>query len=258
VLFGTHDPVKFDTALVLHGNLDRNEFAGASIVVTRCDTDQYDDIIISDGAYDNGSQVGELTFIRGGVTIDSSSIIRVLGTPGAGLNSFTGVIAMGHIHGRQTHELLVLHYLSDTAYAATVYPLGVPDFRLVTTDTLYFNCDSLGSGAGGFTITDIDNDSVDDVLLGGSRGVLVYGGGETIHSNPTHIFHRPFETSSALFGAVILNLGDITGRGYSSLLVTDPDASLGNQENVAIFLYNIGKGLEDKSSTATHATRVVT
>jgi len=248
VLFGTSDPTTFDTALVLQGDINRDEFSQVSMIVGRCDSDAYDDIVLVDGLYADtigGKQIGRMLYFKGGPTMQTIPTAEILGTFNQKL---TGTLVAGYIHGGTTMQMLRLPGGGrplDMPQQVLEYQMGTPVFRLVPSDTLKLNVQ--GSGlATGIAIINAYDDSTADIALGTVSAVLIYRGGGFIADTPAFAFHRPFETSSTQWGSDIVDVGNITGRGYSTLLVTDPDASLGNQENGAIFLYNIGKGLKDK------------
>lgn len=89
---------------------------------------------------------------------------------------------------------------------------------------------------------------VDDILIGNGNAdeVRVYAGGAKIESQPSFIFHKPFQTSSTTFGQTIVNVGDINGYGYNSLLVTDPESQDEGYFGGSVFLFPMQKGLQDK------------
>jgi len=253
VLFGTHDPVKFDTALVLNGGgpEDYFHYLDGKILVGDFDSSGYDGLLVVDMFQSSihGDCAARTLWYKGGVKLDTTpSSVWIH-------NCAANQIAMGRIRDTTHWFICEMTKRGDSA-TVSLYPIG-KNFSAKPSDSLVCTLDvsrycCIG---GSFTIADCDGDKVDDILLDARDTdylpnlkvdpvVVVYKGGVD-SALPRYYFHRPFETNSVLYGRSVL-LGDITGRGYLTLLITDPDASLGNQENGAIFLYNIGKGLEDK------------
>ena len=239
VLFGTSNPILFDTAVIIQSNIDGN------LLLTRCDSDQYDDIVISDNSYEDSGfhQVGHLVFFRGGVVMQSTPTLEVYGH--VGQNLFGQPLA-GNIVSKEVKHLLFYRADDPTSKSQQLFlfRLGMPEFNFIPSDTLTLDTHNGGS-VNGIALIHAFGDSVEDIALGTETAILIYRGGVNISSLPSFILHRPFETNSAQFGQYLVDLGDITNRGYPSLLVTDPDASLGGAENGAIFLFNMGKALKD-------------
>jgi hypothetical protein len=98
---------------------------------------------------------------------------------------------------------------------------------------------------GGFIVTDVFGRGIDDILIGTSRAALVYKGGTTITPEPNFIFRPSPSLLYFEYGRRIIDVGDATGRGYHSIVITDPGVSNGGLNGGTIYLYDIGKALSD-------------
>lgn len=254
-LLGTEHVDSFRTAFVLHNCTDF-EYSQTNILIADCDSDGFDDVLLSERNYDGpGLLLGRIRLFRGGATLDSVPAAVLQGENM--LNFVGGQLALGHV--RDTKTLFVVEarwyhakYNSDTV-SLMLYPLG-PNFRLFPSDTIVCHLDTLGTFSRGFLITDANGDSVDDIVLGAADGAQVFQGGIAVSPHPTYYFHKPVSTGSATFGQKLVNVGDVTGFGYPSLLVTDPDGDLaGGSNGGTIFLFNMGRALKD--SCVAYASR---
>ncbi len=252
VLFGKDTIGKFDTAMVLHGDHYHLEFTNTSIVVGKFDSTDYDGIIISDANYTiQGGTItlGRILYYHGGAKLDSTSVEITIGDTGG--RFIGGLIAAGHVRDK-SKEYLVETRLHGSYANVFLYPFG-HNFTLMPSDTLTisWDIDSTGSFSGtgiesGYLIADANADSTDDIFLGFAGTVLVWKGGKTISSLPSYRFTKPFSTGSSTYGTKLVDLGDITGRGYHSLLVTDPEGdAAGGYFGGTVFLFNMGKALKD-------------
>jgi len=212
--------------------------------------DGYDDFILCEGGYSDsiGDPIGRLLYFKGGPTIDSFPAETLTGKS---LSDFIGTgIITGKIRDSSTYYLIELRWYSAKYYSDTVtlalYPI-CSNFHLFPTDSVICRFTTGGSFSGGVILTKLyGDDTVDDILLGDTWGdVLVYRGGDSISPIPTDTIRRPFVTESATFGANIVNVGDITHRGYSVLAIADPSSSFDGYNNGSVFLYPIGRAYRD-------------
>jgi hypothetical protein len=108
----------------------------------------------------------------------------------------------------------------------------------------------------GFALADIDGNGLDEVLLTTYFGnVFWYRHGLMLDTMPGGRYHRSWKTGSLSFGTKILDVSDVTGRGYHSLLITDPDAYTNLYG--ASFLYNTGISLRDSCVAAAEGQYVM-
>ncbi len=244
VLLGTPKIDSFKTAFTLHlGNgafgTNDNMFEH-EVILQDCDSDGYDDIVIS--AYFNTFGVGKIYLYRGGQPPDS--------LPADSAVMPAEQLVVGHVH--DATKLYLTTYWWQGApkgfYMDTVYILLIPlgkNFKLIPEDTILCNTDSGGTVSVGYALMDVDGDGVEDIVIGTTSATLVYKGGTNIMPTPKFIF-RPLPSLLYFdYGAKIVDVGDATGRGYHSILVADPDVSNGGLNGGTIYLYNIGKALSD-------------
>lgn len=119
-------------------------------------------------------------------------------------------------------------------------------FRLFPNDTIMCLLDTLEHFMGGFCVVDVDNDSIQDILLSRGDAVMGYKGGPHISSTSTFQFSEPHYQFSTQFGDQIIPVDDMIGKGYPSLLVTDPKGDIGGGYlGGTVYLYNMGKALKD-------------
>ncbi len=258
VLAGTDTINKFDTLAVLHGSGE--QFLGLQdrIVVADVDSSGYQSIIVFDNFSDQLGDTARVLWYKGGPVFDTVPIIVPHGRHG------TGELAIGKMKNEIQPYLCESHWINNDTTIVYLYPFN-KSFDIILADSIICTIDTtrysnLGD-QGGFALIDVDGDGIDDILLEGydnnydpalkaDKAVFVYKGGSTISPYPTYYFHRPFQTTSAQFGAKIVDVGDITGRGYHTIVISDPDASVGGDENGAIMLYNIGKNVLKDSCVA--------
>lgn len=262
VLFGTPKIDSFTTAMFMQGAHGNLEFLDKGIVVTDADSDGFDDLILSDQEYDYQSGYhwhGRVAVWRGGPTMDTTPSYSLVGHDYP--NQVGGFIGIGNVRDHKQAVLCELRFYGnvrfteyDTAKLFT-YPLG-KSFSLIPRDSLILTHDTLHFGIfnGGFALIDIDGDGIDDICTTGTDlkykpnllvdpVITVYKGGEVIDPNPTYLLHRPFQNYGGTFGERVINIGDASGKGYPSLLVTDWESY---QNSVGtVFLFDIGKGLID-------------
>jgi hypothetical protein len=93
----------------------------------------------------------------------------------------------------------------------------------------------------------VEEDKIDDILIATPLKIFVYKGGKLITNRPSYTFTKPaWAETTASFGSRLINLGDICGSNYPSLLVTDPECDVaGGYFGGTVFLYNMGKALKD-------------
>lgn len=251
VLYGTANIDSFTTACVLQKSDIEFEYLDGGILVADCDSDGYDDLVVSDAEYRSDGHTinnGHILFYKGGPTFDAMPTFDL---QGASADDYVGGrLSLAHVRDR-SHMFLCEHRayrddLQSNYYKEYVflYPLG-RTFSLHSTDTILCSYDWTQRGdLGGYGFSfDADADSVDDIEMAVGGVVLVYKGGEHIDSLPTYQFVTPVPTYTTFnFGTIILDIGDISGHGYHSMLVTDPEAGglVG-----AVYIYNLGKALKD-------------
>lgn len=246
VLYGTPVYNVFDTAFVIQGDRNRGEFSACSIVVDDFDSSGYDGIVVAEPSYEDSSHnsVGRLLYYKGGKDLRPSPTGIVVGTTEA--TRVASLLAVGHVHDT-SHQYLISFRITNIFGTAdtiglSLYPFS-PSFTLVPSESLICGTQAGNGPSGGVLIADADGDGIDDILLGAAR-VLVYRGGSAISSQPTYFFTRPSTLpSSGAFSQILVNLGNISGHGYPSLLVCDPEANAGY--GGAVFVYNMGKALKD-------------
>src|SRR5579883_1083290 len=261
VLLGSDMLNKFDTAMVLNEGRFHLLNEEGKIIVGDLDSSGYDGILILDEYVDSihgTSDSARALWYKGGPVFDTNAVQIWQGHA-----SFNQYLAIGHprdksklyvCETRTYGKNITLYGVGDTV-KVFLYPLG-PSFAFIPQDSIVCTIDTLryNSLFTGFNMFDVDGDGVDDILLSGydedyspdlqvDRTVFVYKGGKNISPYPTYYFHRPFQTNSAAFGTKIVDVGDVTGHGYHSVLITDPEA-YGNAVG-AVFLYNMGKALKD-------------
>lgn len=245
VLFGTRDPIAFDTVLVLQDSNDYYRFLEGKIVVSDCDADGFDDMLVSDALVRNsgGGYIGRLQFFKGGPLMSKHASMELKGSEPA--NSIGGYLGVGHIHDKKTMEIYEIRFpypYRDTL-SIEEYLLG-PMFSLIPNDTVVLEVQMAGVVSTGFL--DINGDSVDDVVIGVNNEVSVFQGGGAISRQPTFAFHKPFSTSAQTFGRYVVDVGFVASPNFHTILITDPDASYMGSGNGAATLFNIGKGLADR------------
>jgi hypothetical protein len=248
VLFGTPSIDSFVTGRIIQER-GRFDFDLTGMAVADCNNDGYDDLITSDIFYQDslGREVGRNLFYRGGPIFDSLPADSMIGTPN---DIIGGRMIVAHVRDQKQLYLCEHRNFPNNAEGKYfhkrifLYPVS-SDFRLRPVDTIYCTYDSVANGQlvySGFSF-DVDGDSIDDIIMAASGRVLVYKGGPHIDSLPTYYFTTPFPGSTTtLFGTHIIDIGDISGHGYHSMLVTDPEASglVG-----AVYLYNLGRARKD-------------
>ncbi|HET7152990.1 MAG TPA: T9SS type A sorting domain-containing protein, partial [Candidatus Kapabacteria bacterium] len=249
VFFGTDTIGKFDTAMVLHGNHYRQELASVSICVGKFDSGSFDGIIISDRGYSTDgaiTEIGRILYYHGGTKLDSASADVITGK--SKYDYVGGLLTLGHIRNATTEYLAELRmpYSTlgiDSTSRIFLYQLG-PNFNIQTpTDTVILNGDTNQANLmGNYMIADADGDGIDDILLGSYTEVLIYKGGDTISPHITYRFHAPPNVQVASFAKRITDVGDITGRGYHTLVVSYPTDSNTGYLNGAVYLYNFNVG----------------
>jgi hypothetical protein len=240
ILLGTPKIDSFDTVVAMR-NL-KFENLENEIIVADLDSNGYDDALIL------AREDSKAYLFKGGAFFDSTPAI----TPHAVAAS--QFLSVGKVRNRSQVYLCESREHLDTVWV-NLYPCGPAfsfdhwsDSVLCTIDTSRYS-----NLSNGFSTIDADGDGVDDIFLSGydndykpsfkiNTTIFVYKGGANIDKLPTYYFHRPFQTNSSTFGTQMIDVGDVTGNKYHSLLVNDPDAYMGGG---AIFLYNLGKGLAD-------------
>lgn len=266
ILFGTSKIDSFTTALVINGTAT-DPLDYASIAVADVDLDGYDDIIIGDqtGNHDStgAHEAGQIFYYKGGTKLDSTPTEILKGKFVNKAYVVGGQILVGRIHNKTQSYLIDARGHSEDSSLKIgteefcLYPFS-RSFHLVPSETLHLAIDTPRSTwiSAYDAVADIDGDSVDDIIIPGGDTVstsyyvagitmFVYKGGEPVDTLPSYYFHLPFDTHSSSFGAKIVDAGNMTGRGYHTLAISDPDAIAGGFGNGAVFLYNIGKALKD-------------
>src|SRR5579883_1676208 len=248
VLLGTDTINKFDTVLYL--NAKALHLTGIGAIAADFDSSGYESVLVfASNQISATVDSSHWWYYKGGSTFDT--------TPQVFFHRAPGYMAIGNVRDN-IHQYLCEYYDvgTDPVENIYLYPLG-KSFSVIPTDSIICSIDTtrysnLGD-QGGFGVFDVDGDGIDDILLEGydnnysqnlkvDKTLFVYKGGKNISPSPTYFFHRPFQTNSAAFGTKIIDVGNFTGRGYHSLLVTDPQANgLGGE----VFLYNMGKALKD-------------
>src|SRR5579883_525986 len=237
VFFGTDTIGKFDTAMVLHSYRPDLGFTNAEIIVAKFDSSKYDGIVISD--VNGANETGRILYYRGGTKLDTTPTETVIGKS---REEFVGgVIATGHVRDKNKEYLVETRF--HGAYANVfLYPFG-HNFTLTPSDTFTINEDTNQAGfMGSFVIADADGDGIDDMILGSYSEVLIYKGGKTINPHVTNLLHPPPNVQVASFAVIITDVGDITGRGYHTIVVSYPTDSNSGYLSGAVYLYNFNVG----------------
>jgi len=240
VLYGTAKIDSFVTALVLQDTIGDGFSGGVNMVVTDCDSDHYDDIIISDAGYTNSdnTQQGRILYYRGGpgMKLDSMPTQVSYGTSQAPAG---GNLTVGKLFDTTKRFLTIRNYNS---YWVSLYPLG-SNFSIATASDI-LKLTYPGGLFGSVILADVFGTGIDAIIYGSSPRTYVYGGkGGAIPSEPTFYFSDFDSLVSGGFGSVVADIGDISGHGYHSLLISDLD--WGGNNVGKIYIFNLGKALKD-------------
>lgn len=266
VLLGTSVVDSFVVASEIDGNVYPASKSTNTIVLVDCDGDGLDDLVISDYNHQdsNGVRVGRLIFFRGG-TDWSRSPTEVITGRAAYDQWLRGPLLVGKFLDTSQRFLALASGIGPGApnllpdsLLILLYPIG-KGFHFTSTDTILCAVDTNRywpiSNFTAIYALDVTGDHIDDILFAGTDKdfgpshksdptVLVYPGAAPNATLPAFFLHAPDPSmTSHLFGSCILDMGNVTGRGYHSLLVTDPGALI-NQTG-AVFLFNIGSALKD-------------
>lgn len=259
ILLGTKNIDSFVVAATL--NNDNQHYSGFEAIHTvrvfDFNSDGLSDIVFSNFYYkqDTLGAIGRLFFFKGGDVFDTIPYEVVTGR-----KHFTdyvgGPLMIGHfLRGSRLCLAEARMYGAEPRFGqfdtmrVFFYPIG-KGFHLIPSDTLMFIADSTGTTlfADQFNVyaMDLQGDGRDEILVsGGDRVWAFHTDSPSVHL-PFFTFHRKVATGSATFGRKVVNLGDITGKGYSSILITDPEGDAGSGYfGGTIFVYNIGKALKD-------------
>ena len=245
----------------LHGDVNKDDFRylDGRICVIDANVDGYDDVLVDEMSHDTPRFI----MFKGGLIPDSTVSVAKDGNLGEWY--YGALLQSGRVKDTSQQFLLSMRFTGPevklgTADSAEIYRFKLgSQFNLIPDDTVYCTLDTpryCCMNYTDFVVMDIDNDGIDDLCFAGYDNtykpslmvdptVFVYKGGATISPLPTYFFHRPHQTNSSEFGSKIADLGNLTGRGYHTIAITDPDASDGGDENGAVFLYNIGRALKD-------------
>lgn len=241
VLFADTLPFVYDTALVLKDDGKHVEFHAASIAVANFDGSSYDGIVISDPSYSDSvntpGPIGRILYWRGGPKLDMMPAEVVIGS---NAHFVGGDIAVGKVLDT-TQEFLVEQRGGGTW--CYLYPLGTNFTIDSSADTAKISFSGDG-GRGGMMLADVFGTGIDAILYGSSPRVHVYGGlGGAIPSNPSFYFSSPDSSNSDGFGTAMADVGNLTGRGYHSLVISDVD--WGSNFTGRVYVFNLGKALKD-------------
>ncbi len=237
VLLGTPKVDSFIPAFSYYfGSANNN---AVSVIPYDYDSSGHDGLIVS-LPYQN-----KIEFFHGGVNMDT--------IPDTIIDAFAMHMSIGNVRDTSTMYLAIYSsgLYSDTA-KIILYQFQKGKFPIDYIDTLIFNTKAGGNtigvnSDGGFALIDVWGRKIEDFLLAAGSTVLVYKGGENINGQqPDYRFDDPFPGGASEYGDKIFNVGNFTGWGYPSILITDYDGSYGGeQENGGVFLFNIGAGLSD-------------
>jgi hypothetical protein len=243
VLFGTEKPDEFTVAMQLHGKGGELQFLDGNVIVGDCDGDGIDDLVISDGEFmdSTGQFVGHILYFRGGPVMRDTATMELIGK--SKTSNVGGLLGYANVRDRSHMYLVEFRYSPGDTTHVMLYPCG-QGFTLIPSDTLYLNI-STGGSTTSYAAFDFDGDSVADLAVGGGNSILIFKGGDTIASHPSMSIRRPWSTGSSTFASKIIDIGNATSPAYHTILVTDPEASLGGVENGAVYLFNIGAGFKD-------------
>ncbi len=285
VFLGTEKLDSFISTLVFNGN-DTGSAGFSGFVSLRTelvydvDGDGYDDIVWSNPWYQNdkGTQVGALFLTRGGPTMSTVPDDRRIGTDDS-RGHVGGCVFIGKFRDSVTRYLAEVRTNGWTpgwnsaydSFFVYLYPLG-PNFRLGPTDSMMFLIDTLTyggmSGWNNISAVDITGDGIDDILVEsfnfkqynathtGDGLVLGFECGKQTTTYPTHVFRGPPDRLEQGFGDRVIDVGDVCGKGYHSILICAENADVQSIFNGAVFLYNTGKGYTGDCVAWAHGTGI--
>ena len=235
VLYATDTPFIFDTALVLTPKNYGNPHPYP--LIADLDSSGIESLYLYSYPAQNTFSVQQY---KGGSSMNSMPKILTY-------NPFpsTGYFTVGHIFDVRHLFLCSIGEIKQDTAMVYYSPLG-KSFNFVPSDSFIVTSTG-GQNLFSFFLDDINNDSIEDILLGwagggGGGNVLIYKGGDTISSTPTYHFNLQ------LFDGTprgIYDIGHPVSSKYRSILVTDPQygGDLLSQPG-ALFLFNIGNGLD--------------
>jgi len=251
VLFSTDTPFVYDTALVLQGDINKDEFSSySSICVGNFDSSQYDSFVINDAVYsDSVGTRGRVLYYHGGNSMKLDTMPKEVVYGLSSSQNAGGVLQIGNIRDTSKKYLCQLCAVSasgkEDSIGIALRPLGNNFSLSNVTDTIILITDTIGNFTGGFLIDDADGDSIDDIFIGFNNRVLIYKGGKTISSLPTYSFVNPNDIPFGFPPQQIYDIGNFVSSDYKSILVTDPQYGGDvNSTPGGIFLYNIGSALD--------------
>jgi hypothetical protein len=249
-----------------------------TIVIADVDSNGRDDIIWSNPHYEDSvkNTVGALFLVRGGSNMDSIPDDQLIGTNDTrghvGGNIFIGKFRdtmTTYLAEVRTNGWVPNSRVGNDSFFVYLYPLG-PKFRLVPTDSMLFVIDTLlydrMPGWDLIHAMDISGDGIDDILVesidhkryaatkSGGGLVLGYTCGNNPSQDPTYSFHGPRKINEINFGDRIIDVGDICGKGYHSILISAETTPVLSIDDGAVFLYNVGKGYRDTCVGWAHST----
>ena len=187
----------------------------------------------------------QIAFYHGGIAMDT--------VPEYVIDAIAQHIKIGNV--RDTSRMFLATYITGLYSDTTIivlYQFQKGNFPKTPGDSIIFNTSEGGAGlgqysGGGFAMIDVWDRGIEDFLLSAGTTVLVYKGGLTINGqHPDFRFDDPFYGGASSYGTDIIPIGNYTGWGNPSILITDPSGSYdGGYNNGGVFLFNIGKGLSD-------------
>lgn len=239
-----------------------NSFGSSFVNLGDIDGDGKDDYAIGAiyGDGDDVSMSGAVHIYKGG---SNGQVIKKL----AGeipMDRFGMVLASGDLNGDGKGDIIIgaPYNTSDLAafQSGAVYAYLAPGFsqriKLGSSST------ASGSRALGWSIAsgDINNDGVDDLLIGASGKVLGFYGSKTSFSPDINSPDVRISSPATDFGKAIAVIGDVDGDGIKELAIGAPRAMVGtNRDTGMMFIVKGGTGTRsvDLKAVPTPADQIV-
>lgn len=218
------------------------DLTSVGIVNADVDRDGIPDLVVSDRNYDDADgPLGRLMYFSGGDSLDSIPHVSVIGKSKG--DYVGGVIGLAHLRDSNNVRLVEIRP-HGSVHGDTLrlfeYPM-VPGFHFVASDTTNLLLDSGQQSWGAISFADADGDGINDISVLTGYAVLIYKGGASIATSPTYRLHADGDEQGS-----IIDVGDVSGRGYHSFLVTAPQISGGGGYiNGVVSLFDVGKALRD-------------